>query len=62
MDKGLAKKISFSVSLAIVLIVFVITAGASAQTKDTFPSFGSGTTQVRLYTDYFCPPCAEIEP
>lgn len=60
MDRGLAKKIS--VSLAIALTVFVITAGASAQPNDPLPSFGSGPTQVRLYTDYFCPPCAEIEP
>jgi len=26
------------------------------------PSFGSGTIQVRLYTDYFCPPCRDMEP
>jgi thiol-disulfide isomerase/thioredoxin len=26
------------------------------------PTFGKGKTQVRLYTDYFCPPCRELEP
>jgi len=26
------------------------------------PTFGSGTIQVRLYTDYFCPPCRDMEP
>lgn len=26
------------------------------------PSFGEGKTHVRLYTDYFCPPCREMEP
>jgi len=27
-----------------------------------FPSFGTGTIQVRLYTDYFCSPCRDTEP
>lgn len=27
-----------------------------------FPSFGTGTTKVRIYTDYFCPPCRVMEP
>jgi thiol:disulfide interchange protein DsbA len=26
------------------------------------PSFGTGKTQVRLYTDYFCGPCSALEP
>ncbi len=26
------------------------------------PSFGSGKTQIRLYTDYFCGPCSMLEP
>jgi hypothetical protein len=26
------------------------------------PSFGSGTIKVRLYTDYFCSPCRDMEP
>jgi thiol-disulfide isomerase/thioredoxin len=27
-----------------------------------FPSYGSGKVMVRLYTDYFCPPCRAMEP
>lgn len=27
-----------------------------------FPEYGSGKIQVRLYTDYFCPPCRRMEP
>jgi len=27
-----------------------------------FPEFGNGPIKVRLYTDYFCPPCREMEP
>lgn len=26
------------------------------------PTFGKGSTQVRLYTDYFCGPCSRMEP
>src|SRR4030067_2618133 len=26
------------------------------------PSFGTGKTQIRLYTDYFCGPCSSLEP
>ena len=26
------------------------------------PSFGTGQTQIRLYTDYFCGPCSALEP
>ncbi|MCX8110387.1 MAG: thioredoxin domain-containing protein [Syntrophorhabdaceae bacterium] len=26
------------------------------------PEFGKGTIRVRLYTDYFCPPCRAMEP
>ena len=26
------------------------------------PAFGEGRINVRLYTDYFCPPCREMEP
>ncbi|MEI7637233.1 MAG: thioredoxin domain-containing protein [Syntrophus sp. (in: bacteria)] len=27
-----------------------------------FPTYGTGAIQVRLYTDYFCPPCRAMEP
>lgn len=30
--------------------------------KETFPTFGSGPTEVFLFTDYFCPPCRGMEP
>jgi|WetSurMetagenome_2_1015567.scaffolds.fasta_scaffold00151_4 protein-disulfide isomerase len=35
-----------------------------AGTKDdpSFPTYGKGKTIVRLYTDYFCPPCQAAEP
>ena len=36
----------------------------SGATKDNlpFPSYGIGKVIVRIYTDYFCPPCRAAEP
>jgi protein-disulfide isomerase len=36
----------------------------SGATKDNlpFPSYGNGKVIVRIYTDYFCPPCRAAEP
>jgi len=30
--------------------------------ENFLPSFGTGTIKVRLYTDYFCSPCRDMEP
>jgi thiol:disulfide interchange protein DsbA len=30
--------------------------------ENHLPSFGSGSIEVRLYTDYFCSPCRDMEP
>ncbi len=34
--------------------------GPRAETP--FPAFGAGSVHLRLYTDYFCPPCRRLEP
>ncbi len=36
--------------------------GWTEDRKQPFPSYGSGPVEVRLYTDYFCPPCRAMEP
>ena len=36
--------------------------GSAAEQNPPFPAFGSGPVEVRLYTDYFCPPCRAMEP
>ena len=36
--------------------------GSGAEQNPPFPAFGSGPVEVRLYTDYFCPPCRAMEP
>jgi thiol:disulfide interchange protein DsbA len=49
---------------AILLILFSGTAGleTAGGEENPLPSFGSGAIKVRLYTDYFCPPCRDMEP
>jgi len=43
--------------------VFLISYGAASESAlPPFPSYGSGKILVRLYTDYFCPPCRAMEP
>jgi len=48
-----------------ILILFAAICAGPSSTRahaEPFPSFGSGLIQVRLYTDYFCPPCRGMEP
>jgi len=49
---------------AVLLILCSGVAGweAAGGQESPLPSFGSGTIKVRLYTDYFCPPCRDMEP
>jgi thiol-disulfide isomerase/thioredoxin len=35
---------------------------AAGGEENSLTSFGSGSIKVRLYTDYFCPPCRDMEP
>jgi len=36
--------------------------GSGEKAAPPFPSYGIGKTIVRIYTDYFCPPCRAAEP
>jgi thiol:disulfide interchange protein DsbA len=36
--------------------------GWSDETDTAFPNFGTGPVEVRLYTNYHCPPCRAMEP
>jgi thiol:disulfide interchange protein DsbA len=48
----------------ILLILFSGVAGLETArgAGNHIPSFGTGMIKVRLYTDYFCPPCRDMEP
>ncbi|MCX5839529.1 MAG: thioredoxin domain-containing protein [Deltaproteobacteria bacterium] len=49
--------------LTMILTGLIVTKGGWAEEKGLpFPSYGSGPVEVRLYTDYFCPPCRAMEP
>jgi thiol-disulfide isomerase/thioredoxin len=49
--------------LTMILTGLIVAGGGWAEERNSpFPSYGSGSVEVRLYTDYFCPPCREMEP
>jgi len=54
------------ISAALTLILFAIFFKGSATpvyaAETLAPSFGTGKINVRIYTDYFCPPCRAMEP
>ncbi|MCX7982446.1 MAG: thioredoxin domain-containing protein [Syntrophales bacterium] len=49
------------ISLMVLMSTLLLTADTGAQ-GITFPTFGTGPTEVILFTDYFCPPCRAMEP
>ncbi|MCX7965319.1 MAG: thioredoxin domain-containing protein [Syntrophorhabdaceae bacterium] len=49
------------VGLILFAIFFKGTATFSYANEILIPEFGSGPVKVRLYTDYFCPPCRSME-
>jgi len=50
-------------TLGILFFLFFPTIAWSSSAQEMFfLSFGSGKTEVRLYTDYFCGPCSNLEP
>lgn len=53
----------FSKAMAAVFAIILAGANAvNAQQDAPFPSYGSGNIEVRMYSDYFCPPCRKLEP
>ncbi len=51
-----------TVAAFLVIIATAVILPAAAGAADQFlPSFGEGKVKVRLYTDYFCPPCRAME-
>ena len=58
-----AKELFVSGLLTLVMGGLIVTGIGSAEERNRpFPSYGSGPVEVRLYTDYFCSPCREMEP
>lgn len=48
---------------ALIIGGLIVTGIGSAEERNPpFPSYGSGPVEVRIYTDYFCPSCREMEP
>jgi len=54
---------SFLMSFIAVFVMGWAATPVSALEQDgPFPAYGSGPVQVRMYADYFCPPCGQVEP
>ncbi len=63
-EEWITLKTAFVSGLFTTILVSWIIAGtgSAAEQNMPFPSYGSGPVEVRLYTDYFCPPCRAMEP
>jgi thiol:disulfide interchange protein DsbA len=59
---GLKRVFAFGLFTMILAGLIVVGSGWAEDRNSPFPSYGSGPVEVRLYTDYFCPPCRAIEP
>lgn len=46
----------------VITVLIVVVNGWAAEQTSPFPSYGSGPIEVRIYSDYFCPPCRAMEP
>ncbi len=56
-------RVLFASLLSLVLAgLFLVPAGSTGEQNLPFPSYGSGPVEVRIYSDYFCPPCRAMEP
>jgi len=61
-DTRIIKKV-WGVIVVIAVFGFISVCPLFAQGSAVpFPAYGTGAIQVRLYTDYFCPPCRDMEP
>ncbi len=54
-------KTRFYFGAAILFSIMISSVGLHAQ-QYPFPSYGSGPVEVRMYSDYLCPPCQQLEP
>ncbi len=58
---ALVMALAMAISSVLALVVLSIAYGAS-RNQPVYPIYGNGPIEVRLYTDYFCPPCRGMKP
>lgn len=51
-----------AIGFSVFLSLFSGSATPAYAEETRIPSFGNGPVKVRIYTDYFCPPCRSMEP
>jgi len=59
---GLKRTFVFGLFPMILIGLIATGCGWAEERNPPFPSYGSGSVEVRLYSDYFCPPCRTLEP
>jgi thiol-disulfide isomerase/thioredoxin len=59
---GLKRTLAFGLFPMVLAGLIAAGYGWAEERNPLFPSYGSGPVEVRLYTDYFCPPCRAMEP
>lgn len=53
----------FSKAVAVLFTVIILTWHTQINAElQFFPVYGSGSVEVRMYSDYLCPPCQQLEP
>ena len=57
------RRCAMTAIIVIMMLGFVFVGHLTARDPaPPFPAYGSGAIQVRLSSDYFCPPCRSLEP
>lgn len=52
----------FSISALFLFTIITLAAQKDVRAEqDPFPAYGSGPVEVRVYSDYLCPPCQQLE-
>ncbi len=56
-------KLNYSLAVSVLFLSVLVFSPGSSYGEDTLlHSFGKGEVKVLVYTDYFCPPCRDLEP
>lgn len=51
-----------TILMAVALLVFSTMILYAQEREAPFPQYGQGPVEVRIYSDFFCPPCRAMEP
>jgi hypothetical protein len=65
-SKGQLEVVALSCLILLILFILLLAFGQAIASENSdnpySPTYGKGKINVRIYTDYFCPPCGAAEP